>query len=161
MRVDHRDHVELDLLPSSSSSSRTRDSNESTAYDPEAEPFLPGSDEAEMGKLGTGHGGSSVRNGRTPLPVRQLAALCAVRLVDPIAFTQVFPYVNEMIDDLHLTNDPSRLGFYSGLVVSDHSSLLVWRYCLNDACALTKMLAGKRIRGLPALLYLPVGSSIW
>lgn len=54
---------------------------------------------------------------RTPLPVRGLAALCAVRLVDPIVFTQIFPYVNEMIDGLHLTDDPSRLGFYSGLVV--------------------------------------------
>lgn len=57
----------------------------------------------------------------TALPVRQLATLCGVRLIDPIAFSQVFPYVNEMIDDLHLTNDPSRIGFYSGLVV---------RFCL-------------------------------
>jgi predicted component of type VI protein secretion system len=54
---------------------------------------------------------------RTPLPVQGLAALCAVRLVDPIVFTQIFPYVNEMIDNLHLTDDPSQLGFYSGLVV--------------------------------------------
>lgn len=54
----------------------------------------------------------------TPLPKAQLAILCAVRLVDPIAFTQIFPYVNEMMADLHLTNDPSRVGFYSGLVES-------------------------------------------
>lgn len=54
----------------------------------------------------------------TPLPKGQLAALCVVRLVEPIAFTQLFPYVNEFMNDLHLTDDPSKIGFYSGLVES-------------------------------------------
>lgn len=54
----------------------------------------------------------------TPLPKVQLLTLCAVRLVDPIAFTQIFPYVNEMMERLHLTKDPSKIGFYSGMVVS-------------------------------------------
>ncbi|KAG1819574.1 major facilitator superfamily domain-containing protein [Suillus subaureus] len=54
----------------------------------------------------------------TPLPKGQLAALCIVRLVEPIAFTQLFPYVNEFMSDLHLTDDPSKIGFYSGLVES-------------------------------------------
>ena len=60
---------------------------------------------------------STGREKTTPLPKAQLATLCAVRLVDPIAFTQIFPYVNEMMDHLHLTEDPSKIGFYSGLVV--------------------------------------------
>ena len=55
----------------------------------------------------------------TPLPVAALATLCIVRLVDPIVFTQIFPYVNEMMEHLHLTEDRSKIGFYSGLVVSD------------------------------------------
>ena len=55
---------------------------------------------------------------QTPLPKAQLATLCAVRLVDPIVFTQIFPYVNEMMEHLHLTEDHSKIGFYSGLVVS-------------------------------------------
>ena len=54
----------------------------------------------------------------TPIPVAQLATLCVVRLVDPIAFTQIFPYVNEMMEHLRITDDPSKIGFYSGLVVS-------------------------------------------
>ncbi|KAI0336417.1 MFS general substrate transporter [Cubamyces sp. BRFM 1775] len=54
----------------------------------------------------------------TPIPKAQLATLCAVRLVDPIAFTQIFPYVNEMMERLHLTEDHSKIGFYSGLVES-------------------------------------------
>ncbi|KAI6043087.1 major facilitator superfamily domain-containing protein [Pisolithus marmoratus] len=67
----------------------------------------------------------------TPLPVGQLAALCTVRLVDPIAFTQLFPYVNDFMSDLHLTDDPSRIGFYSGMVestfaVSQLCSIYLW-----------------------------------
>ncbi|KAI0079970.1 MFS general substrate transporter [Panus rudis PR-1116 ss-1] len=54
----------------------------------------------------------------TPLNKAQLASLCAVRLVDPIAFTQIFPYVNEMMEHLRVTEDPSKIGFYSGLVES-------------------------------------------
>ncbi|KAG2158160.1 major facilitator superfamily domain-containing protein [Suillus bovinus] len=54
----------------------------------------------------------------TPLPKGQLTALCIVRLIEPIAFTQLFPYVNEFMSDLHLTDDPSKIGFYSGLVES-------------------------------------------
>ncbi|KAK7693338.1 hypothetical protein QCA50_002906 [Cerrena zonata] len=54
----------------------------------------------------------------TPLPKAQLASLCMVRLVDPIAFTQIFPYVNEMMEYLKVTEDHSKIGFYSGLVES-------------------------------------------
>jgi len=44
-----------------------------------------------------------------------------MRLVDPIAFTQIFPYINEMMAHLHVTNDPSLVGFYSGLAESAFS----------------------------------------
>lgn len=53
----------------------------------------------------------------SPLPRKQLAALCAIRLADPIAFTQIFPYVNEMMIKFGVATDPSQVGFYSGLVV--------------------------------------------
>ncbi|KAJ3741817.1 major facilitator superfamily domain-containing protein [Lentinula detonsa] len=54
----------------------------------------------------------------TPLPKAQIAALCLVRLTDPIAFTQIFPYINEFIAFLHVTDDPSQIGYFSGLVES-------------------------------------------
>ncbi|KAG6917791.1 hypothetical protein DXG01_001063 [Tephrocybe rancida] len=54
----------------------------------------------------------------TPLPKAPFSALCAIRLVDPIAFTQVFPYINEFITRLNVINDPSQIGFYSGIVES-------------------------------------------
>ncbi|KAJ6472387.1 major facilitator superfamily domain-containing protein [Mycena vulgaris] len=54
----------------------------------------------------------------TPLPKAQLAALCIARLSDPISYTQIFPYINEFLTVLHVTDDPSKIGFYSGLVES-------------------------------------------
>jgi hypothetical protein len=61
---------------------------------------------------------TTAKGGKTPLNWFQLGTLCAVRIVEPIAFTQIFPYVNDMMASFHLTEDPSKMGFYSGMVVS-------------------------------------------
>ena len=55
----------------------------------------------------------------TPVPKLQLATLCLVRLLEPIGFTQLFPYINEMVVNLNMIDDPSKVGFVSGLVVSN------------------------------------------
>lgn len=60
----------------------------------------------------------------TPLPKVQLAALCALRLVEPVAFTHIFPYVNEMLAGIGVASDPAKVGFYSGLVVSPSNIIL-------------------------------------
>ncbi|KAG8886153.1 hypothetical protein FRB97_007191, partial [Tulasnella sp. 331] len=54
--------------------------------------------------------------GCTPLPKEQLAIICLARLAEPIAYTQIFPYINQMVEELHLTDNPANIGFYSGLV---------------------------------------------
>lgn len=54
----------------------------------------------------------------TPLPKIQLSILCYLRLLDPLNFSQIFPYVNQFMANLHPTADPSQIGYYSGLVVS-------------------------------------------
>lgn len=70
----------------------------------------------------------------TPVPKLQLAMICLVRCVliydsqlglyiffgralDPIGFTQLLPYINEMLVNLGVVSDPSKVGFFSGLVV--------------------------------------------
>ncbi|KAG8985134.1 hypothetical protein FRB93_006086 [Tulasnella sp. JGI-2019a] len=53
---------------------------------------------------------------RTPLPKKQLAIICLARLAEPIAYTQIFPYINQMVEELHVTDNPADVGFYSGLV---------------------------------------------
>ncbi|KAH6918730.1 major facilitator superfamily domain-containing protein [Coprinopsis sp. MPI-PUGE-AT-0042] len=55
---------------------------------------------------------------RTSLPKLQLGILCLTRLTDPITFTQIFPYINQLLTNLHLVQDSSQIGFYSGLVES-------------------------------------------
>ncbi|KAJ7168240.1 major facilitator superfamily domain-containing protein [Mycena crocata] len=52
------------------------------------------------------------------LPKAQLAALCLSRLTDPISYTQIFPYINEFIRLILVTDDISKVGLYSGLVES-------------------------------------------
>lgn len=88
---------------------------------------------------------AKLRPSSTPLPTAQLVCLCIIRLVDPIAFTQIFPYVNEMMAHLHLTNDPSRVGFYSGLAESVFS-----------ICSLFSIYQWARLSGarLPVIFYL-------
>ncbi|KAF9453281.1 MFS general substrate transporter [Macrolepiota fuliginosa MF-IS2] len=54
----------------------------------------------------------------TPLPKAQLAILCTIRLMDPLTFTQIFPYINQFLTSLNLVPDKSHIGFYSGLVES-------------------------------------------
>lgn len=97
--------------------------------DEEAQPFL--SDDLDGAiklqdrrELEDGCCPASARGSKmTAVPKAQLAVLCAVRLVDPIMFTVIFPYVNEMMEHFHLTDDPSKVGLYSGLVVSPSSPL--------------------------------------
>lgn len=100
------------------SSARSYDSNasdEALSLD-EEQPFL--ADDLEHAIKLEDRANPTRVHGITPVPKAQLAILCIVRLVDPIMFTQIFPYVNEMIDHLHLTDDPSKTGLYSGIVVS-------------------------------------------
>ncbi|KIJ60217.1 hypothetical protein HYDPIDRAFT_99245 [Hydnomerulius pinastri MD-312] len=56
-----------------------------------------------------------------PLPKAQLAALVLVRLIDPVSYTQMFPYINQFMAELQVTDDPAKVGFYSGLVESAFS----------------------------------------
>lgn len=52
-----------------------------------------------------------------PLPMGQIAILCYARLIEPIAFFSIFPFVNQMIRDTG-NLDERDVGFYSGLIES-------------------------------------------
>lgn len=53
----------------------------------------------------------------------QLTMICFMRLMDPINFSQLFPYINEYITFLGIVSEIEKVGFYSGLVVSQSISL--------------------------------------
>ncbi|CAK7220705.1 hypothetical protein SCUCBS95973_004253 [Sporothrix curviconia] len=57
------------------------------------------------------------RDDEKPLPKMQVALLCFARLVEPIAFFCVFPYINEMVQDNGSLADTD-VGFYSGSIES-------------------------------------------
>ncbi|CAE6469536.1 unnamed protein product [Rhizoctonia solani] len=64
----------------------------------------------------SGHPQELVAQKRTPLPVKQVIVLCLMRFAEPISFSVIFPFVNQMIEELGVTSDTKELGYYSGLV---------------------------------------------
>lgn len=52
-----------------------------------------------------------------PLPYDQILILCLTRLLEPIAFFSIFPYINSMIERTGGI-DKADVGFYSGLIES-------------------------------------------
>jgi MFS family permease len=51
------------------------------------------------------------------LPIKQIVLLCYARLVEPIAFFAIFPFINQMIFETGEVPE-SRVGFYTGLIES-------------------------------------------
>lgn len=43
--------------------------------------------------------------------------LCLMRFGEPIAFTLIFPFINQMIEDLDLT-EPQNVGYFAGIIES-------------------------------------------
>ncbi|KAH8816962.1 MFS transporter [Xylogone sp. PMI_703] len=53
----------------------------------------------------------------TPLPKKQIFLLCYARLVEPIAFFSIFPFINKMIWETGNLNEAD-VGFYAGMIES-------------------------------------------
>lgn len=108
------------MTRSTSYSIRSTGPNKSDNHDDldaanESTRLLPGDDEEAVSSR-TPEPNSNTKPAPTPLPKAQLSALIAVRIVDPIAYQQIFPYVNQLLVDLRIA-EPERIGFYSGIVV--------------------------------------------
>ncbi|KZT51577.1 MFS general substrate transporter [Calocera cornea HHB12733] len=54
----------------------------------------------------------------TPLPKAQLFVLCIIMLAEPVSYTQIFPYVNDMCYRLGYAKSEKDVGFISGLIDS-------------------------------------------
>lgn len=51
-----------------------------------------------------------------PIPKTQVFLLCYARLVEPVAFFTIFPFINKMIMETG-NMEEADVGFYTGLVV--------------------------------------------
>ncbi|KAG8715981.1 hypothetical protein FRC11_011674, partial [Ceratobasidium sp. 423] len=65
-----------------------------------------------------GPSATPAKNTATPLPMGKFAILLMLNAVFPLAFEVVYPFVNAMVVEIGVTDDPERVGFYSGLVES-------------------------------------------
>ncbi|KAF9791178.1 MFS general substrate transporter [Thelephora terrestris] len=96
--------------------------------------------------------------GITPIPKLQLATVCLLRLLEPIGITQPFPYINEMVVNLGILDDPSKVGFVSGLVESVYSafqlmSIYHWAKLSNTIGRRPVLLLGALGMGLMTFLF--------
>jgi len=94
---------------------------------------------------------SSLKTSRR-LPKLQFAILCLLRTLDPMNFTQIFPYVNNFVKDLHVTTDPTQIGFYSGLVASPSP---FWPILYVNKSA------GERFCIFSVVIHLSMGVALW
>ncbi|GAA5994481.1 uncharacterized protein JCM10292_002088 [Rhodotorula paludigena] len=67
----------------------------------------------------------------TPLPTKQVFILCLMRFGEPIAFSLIFPFVSQFIEELGVTDDPRKIGYYAGIIESlfaftTFSTVLAW-----------------------------------
>ncbi|KAK6515141.1 hypothetical protein TWF506_007486 [Arthrobotrys conoides] len=69
----------------------------------------------DIGSDGTQYGDAGQDD--KPLPMAQILFLCAARLIEPIAFFSIFPYINKMCQENGSLEDAD-VGFYSGLIES-------------------------------------------
>lgn len=67
-----------------------------------------------------------------PLDFAQIAFLCYARLVEPVAFFSIFPFVNDMIKGFGVAEE--NCGFYSGLIVCLRRLMSVWWLLRLTSC---------------------------
>lgn len=68
------------------------------------------------------HDGNNDDDNDKPLAKDQILVLCVARIVEPIAFFCIFPFINQMIWDTGEVPETD-VGFYSGLIVCLDRSL--------------------------------------
>ncbi|KAF2203009.1 MFS general substrate transporter [Delitschia confertaspora ATCC 74209] len=79
--------------------------------------LIPAAEPVETAPEPYGVTETSCEDDDMPLPIDQIFLLCYTRLVEPIAFFSIFPFINEMI---YKTGGipKSDVGFYSGMIES-------------------------------------------
>ncbi|CAE6485211.1 unnamed protein product [Rhizoctonia solani] len=59
------------------------------------------------------------RNKITPLPMKQLSILLVMQLSEPIAYTVIYPFVAQLVNETGITGgDGSKIGYYAGMIES-------------------------------------------
>ena len=102
----------------------------------------------------------------TPLPIRKISILILMRLAEPINFTIIFPFINDLTSSLLPTLPPSSVGFYSGIIeslfaLSQTLTILFWGRLSDRIGRKPVLLMGLTTVSLSALLFGLSKSFIW
>jgi hypothetical protein len=99
-----------------------------------AAPHLPINEEAVIGEgesngkgTTTSNGGYSEEDPEKPLPKLQVFLLCYARMIEPMAFFGIFPFIPKMIQQVGNLEEAD-IGFYAGLIVCSFHFLTVFVY---------------------------------
>ncbi|POW18253.1 hypothetical protein PSHT_06002 [Puccinia striiformis] len=86
-----------------------------SSHDPARQPLLSPSKRAD-----SEHDGLEVREvpPTTPLPYKQVVVLCFMRITEPISQSLIHPFINQMLEDLHVTPDRTKIGYYAGIITT-------------------------------------------
>ncbi|KAJ7153038.1 MFS transporter [Mycena crocata] len=98
-----------------------------------------------------------------PLPKLQIALLCFARLIEPMAFFTIFPFVSQMVFDTG-TVDERDVGFYTGIIASTSIEKNAWQESLFSVTQMALMLlwgrAADRYGRKPVLVVSLGGQSV-
>ncbi|PHH52995.1 putative membrane protein YCR023C [Ceratocystis fimbriata CBS 114723] len=95
---------------------------------------------------------------KPPFPSRQMFVLAMCRICEPIAFMSIFPYIYYMVEDFHITDDPSQISVYAGMVTSaftlaEFSTGVFWGKLSDRVGRKPILLCGLAGTGLSALVF--------
>jgi hypothetical protein len=81
------------------------------------------------------HDGARQHQHEKPLPKLQIFLLCYARMIEPIAFFGIFPFISKMIFETGNLEEAD-VGFYAGLIVRPlptlfSSASLIWNVGIN------------------------------
>ncbi|KAG2393750.1 hypothetical protein C9374_007281 [Naegleria lovaniensis] len=99
----------------------------------------------------------------TPLPMKQLAIVFFIYLVDSLSLTAIFAYIGFMVADFHIVDDPQKLGYFAGLIASSYYlsqlfSSFFWGYLSDVVGRRPILLIGVTLGSLSCCLF---GFSKW
>jgi len=95
----------------------------------EATPLCPGDPDSNLeqepsGTRDTGtHQSSPSERRPTPIPWKSLLIVQLLTAAQPFALDIVYPFINQMILEIGVVDDPKKVGFYSGLVMSVYPAM--------------------------------------
>ncbi|KAL5524633.1 hypothetical protein ACEPAF_9773 [Sanghuangporus sanghuang] len=115
----------------------------------EEEPFSPASSSATLclktSKL-------------TPFPWRAVSVILVLNAVQPLTFELVFPFINQMVLDVGVVDDPERVGYYSGVI---ESLFAVMSFVFVIPCSYISDCYGRKPIVLASIAVLALSSSLF